>query len=95
MAQKEFKTLDEQIEILQSRGLKIPDTDAAKEFLQRNNYYRVSGYSLTLRRKDVFSAQATFQNIIDIYEFDYKLRHILLKYIEIIAFCGDERPLVR
>ena len=84
MAQKEFKTLDEQIEILQSRGLKIPDTDAAKEFLQRNNYYRVSGYSLTLRRKDVFSAQATFQNIIDIYEFDYKLRHILLKYIEII-----------
>lgn len=49
-----------------------------------NNYYRVSGYSLTLRKHDVFFEQATFQNIIDIYNFDHELRHILLKYIEII-----------
>lgn len=50
----------------------------------RNNYYRISGYSLTLRKHDVFSQAATFQNIIDIYNFDHELRHILLKYIEII-----------
>ena len=54
MANKDFKTLDEQIAILESRGLKIPDKSAAKEFLLRNNYYRVSGYSLTLRDHDVF-----------------------------------------
>ena len=84
MTDKEFKTLDEQITILEERGLQIPDKERAKSFLQRNNYYRISGYSLTLRTHDVFSERATFQNIIDIYEFDQKLRHILLKYIEII-----------
>ena len=48
----------------------------------RNNYYRISGYSLTLRNHDDFSKSASFQNIIDIYTFDHELRHILLKYIE-------------
>lgn len=84
MSDKEFKTIDEQIAILESRGLQIPDRDTAKSFLLRNNYYRVSGYSLTLRSHDVFAPSATFQNIIDIYEFDHDLRHILLKYIELI-----------
>jgi abortive infection bacteriophage resistance protein len=78
VANKGFKTLDEQIAILDSRGLKIPDKSAAKEFLLRNNYYRVSGYSLTLRDHDVFFESATFQNIIDIYECDHEMRHILL-----------------
>ncbi len=31
-----------------------------------------------------FSKTAEFRNIVDIYEFDHELRHILLKYIEII-----------
>ena len=84
MIDKEFKTLDEQLEILKSRGLKINDESFAKNFLYRNNYYRVSGYSLTLRDHDVFHDSAEFQNIVDIYEFDHKLRHVLLEYIEII-----------
>jgi len=84
MATKEFKSIDEQINILQSRGLYVEDVDSAKEFLYKNNYYRISGYSLTLRNHDVFSKHATFQNIMDIYDFDHDLRHILLKYIEII-----------
>ena len=79
MAQKDYKSLDEQIEILKSRGLNIPDETAAKQFLYQNNYYRVSGYSLTLRKHDVFTKSATFQNIVDIYDFDHELRHILLK----------------
>lgn len=84
MADKEFKTIDEQLAILKGRGLSIPDEDIAKEFLLRNNYYRVSGYSLTLRSHDVFNEGASFQNIIDIYSFDHELRHILLHYIEVI-----------
>ena len=82
MADKEFKTIDEQIDILKSRGLSIPDESLARQFLMRNNYYRISGFSLTLRDHDKFYKNAEFQNIIDIYEFDYHLRHILLKYIE-------------
>lgn len=84
MADKEFKTLDEQIEILRSRGLIIEDEITAKKFLLCNNYYRISGYSLTLRSHDVFSSGVTFENIMDIYEFDHELRHILLKYLESI-----------
>lgn len=53
MAGKDFKTIDEQIEILRSRGLIIEDETEAKDFLFRNNYYRISGYSLTLRKNDV------------------------------------------
>lgn len=81
---KQFKTIEEQIELLKSRGLSIPDEPVAKKFLIENNYYRVSGYSLTLRTNDVFHEGSTFQNIIDIYNFDHELRHILMKYIETI-----------
>lgn len=80
--EKCFKTLDEQLDILASRGLIINKREEAKRFLLYNNYYRVSGYSLTLRNNDVFYKEATFQNIVDIYCFDQELRHILLKYIE-------------
>ena len=84
MADKDFKTIDEQIEILRSRGLTIEDETEAKDFLLRNNYYRVSGYSLTLRKNDVFAKSATFQNIEDIYNFDHEFRHIILHHIETI-----------
>ncbi len=84
MAQKEFKTLSEQISLLRQRGLAIADEKCAKQFLYFNNYYRISGYSLTLRNHDIFSKSASFQQIIDIYNFDHEFRHILLKYIEMI-----------
>lgn len=84
MTEKEFKTIDEQLEILRSRGLTIDDEATAKDFLLRNNYYRISGYSLTLRKNDIFSRSASFQNIIDIYSFDHELRHIVLQYLEVI-----------
>ena len=84
MADKDFKTIEEQIEILRSRGLTIEDEAEAKDFLLRNNYYRVSGYSLTLRKNDVFAKSATFQNIEDIYNFDHEFRHIILHHIETI-----------
>lgn len=84
MANKDFKTIKEQLEILRSRGLTINDENKAQDFLLCNNYYRISGYSLTLRKNDIFSKSATFQNIIDIYNFDHEFRHIILQYLEII-----------
>ena len=36
---KIFKTLDEQIEVLKSKGLVIDDVDSAKEILLRENYF--------------------------------------------------------
>ena len=63
MEDKEFKTIDEQLEILKSRGLIVEDESIAKEFLLYNNYYRISGYSLTLRENDIFHESTTFKNI--------------------------------
>ena len=84
MSAKGFKTINEQIELLKSRGLSIPDETKAGDFLLRNNYYRVSGYSLTLRNHDIFYPKTEFQNIIDIYCFDHELRHLLMHFIECI-----------
>lgn len=69
MSNKSFKSLDEQVEILKSRGLRIDNEVEAKTFLMKNNYYRVSGYSLTLRKNDCFFYGITFNNIVDIYNY--------------------------
>lgn len=81
---KEFKKLDEQTKLLSSRGLNISDDKEAQNFLLNNNYYRVSGYSLTLRKHDKFHPKAKMEDIMEIYNFDHEFRHILLKYIGII-----------
>ena len=75
---KEFKTIDEQLDILKSRGLIIPENllDDARVFLKKNNYYRISGYSLTLRNHDIFYPNTSFRNIMDIYNFDRELRNM-------------------
>ncbi len=44
MADKDFKTIDEQIEIPRSRDLSIEEEAEAKDFLLRNNCCRVSGW---------------------------------------------------
>ena len=42
---KPFKTVEEQIEILKSRGLIIQDEERALFFLKNNNYYElINGY---------------------------------------------------
>lgn len=54
-------------------------------FLERVNYYRFSAYGLTLRKKDgtgAFKNDATFEQMKMIYEFDRKLREILIYYLE-------------
>ena len=44
MKTKVFKTIDEQVSILQERGMIIDDIDFAKETLIRENYFFINGY---------------------------------------------------
>ena len=44
MKAKEFKNLDEQVEILRKKGLTIKDEKYAKEVLLRENYFFLMGY---------------------------------------------------
>lgn len=77
---KPFKTYDEQISLLKSRGLIISDDDKAREILKRMNYYRLSAYSLTLRKDDVFYPGVSIEDIVALYDFDAKLRSIIFEY---------------
>jgi abortive infection bacteriophage resistance protein len=46
---KPFLTLDQQIALLLSRGLTIPDVNFAKDCLKNIGYYRLSGYWYPMR----------------------------------------------
>ena len=77
-------TYAEQVEILRGRGLIIPDTDEAVKILKQVNYYRLSAYMLSLKKKDRFIAGATIGNVYNLYEFDRKLRNLLMSALETI-----------
>jgi len=79
----------EQIKLLQSRGLVIKDFQEALHVLEHINYYRLSAYFVPFQlERDVFIEGATLANILNLYEFDRRLRNLLadgLARIEISA----------
>ncbi|EAG1699921.1 hypothetical protein BBW78_00050 [Listeria monocytogenes] len=84
---KKFKTIDEQIEILVSRGMAVTDRQLATETMKYVQYYRLSGYWLSFyQSKDSFKEGTDFNIILGIYRFDRELRACLspfLAHIEI------------
>ena len=87
MANKIFKTLDEQVEILKSRGLIINDENRAKKILFKENYFFLNGYRhfFTIGCKDSnFIPGTTFEELYSIFTFDRKIRNIFFKNILII-----------
>lgn len=81
---KDFKTIEEQLKILEDRGLLIPDKENALDVLSRTNYYRFSAYSLTLRTNDVFHKNVSFDDIYELYRFDDAFRKIIIAYTSYI-----------
>ncbi|MDR0914740.1 MAG: Abi family protein [Oscillospiraceae bacterium] len=80
---KKPKTFDEQIEILQKRGCIIPDKVWAKSVLEQLNYYRLSAYFLPFKKKDgTYIKETTLNNVYRIYEFDRKMRNLILLVAE-------------
>lgn len=87
---KDWKTIDEQIEIIHSRGMTIDNEKEAAQFLMRVGYYRLSGYWYPFRqfdhkagqRLDRFMDGSQFSNVIALYLFDRKLRLLALDAIE-------------
>lgn len=87
MSNKIFKSLDEQIEILQAKGLVIQDLGKAKDLLFRENYFFISGYRHMFMRgnKDkLFIEGTTFEELYATFVFDRKIRNIMFKYILVI-----------
>jgi len=85
-AVKPFQSIEEQIKTLKERELDIPEEqrETAKKFFLNNNYYRVSGYSLTLRKNDTFFETASLETLIQIYEADRRMRHTMMSITETV-----------
>lgn len=77
---KEFKTYNEQVDILVRRGMDIEDRDEAVFLLQQVSYYRLSGYCYPFRefknssRADTFFPGTRLRDVVDLYRFDSRLR---------------------
>jgi len=82
---KEFKKIDEQIDLLKSRNVSFRDETKAKIILKNNNYYNViNGYKdlfLDCSNSTNYKESTTFEEIYSLYEFDRQLRNIFLEYI--------------
>lgn len=87
MIKKQFKNLEEQIEILKYKGLVIQDEEYAKEVLLRENYFFLNGYRhLFAVSKDNkrYIEGTRFEELYSLFLFDRKLRNILFKNLLII-----------
>lgn len=85
---KEFKTVEELVSILESRGV-ITD-DNTKSIIERESYYAiVNGYkkpfldskAMEFNSDDVFQKGTRFEWIYDLFQFDRELRIITFKYL--------------
>ncbi len=85
--QKVFKTLDEQVHIMQSKGLVISDIEETKDILLRENYFFINGYRLLFMESSSnkkFLSGTTFEEVYSMFQFDRHLRNIIFKNLLII-----------
>ena len=84
---KEFKTIDEQVDILRKKGLIIDDIDMAKNILLKENYFFINGYRhifMNSHSDRTFITNATFSEMYSLFLFDRYSRNIFFKNLLII-----------
>lgn len=87
MKAKVFRTIDEQINILQNKGLIINDIDFARDILIRENYFFLSGYRhpfLRAKNDRYFLPNTTFDELYALFNFDRQIRNIVFKNLLIV-----------
>lgn len=78
-------SFESQADLLLARGLVCVDENQLIESLRHYNYYRLSGYCLSFEReRHQFLPGVTFDDLTAAYEFDRKLRKILMESLELI-----------
>ena len=94
---KPYLSLAEQVELLRARGMDITDAARAENCLHRIGYYRLSGYWFPFRHQEIviddkgdeqrrvselFRSGTKFQDAMDLYVFDKRLRLLFIDAIE-------------
>ncbi len=83
MGAKEYKSVDQLIEILSSKGMSFSQPTRAKRLLTENNYYCVTAY------KNLFYKPGTrlyydgvdFEHLYAVYSFDKQFKTVILKHL--------------
>ena len=83
---KTYSSPNQLVELLLSRGLQVPDSAKAGNYIHRIGYYRFSAYLHPLlsipKENHIFKNGATFRQALDMYRFDRQLRMLMFNQIE-------------
>lgn len=96
---KSATTIDEQIALLAERGLDVSSEELTRRWLKTVGYYRLSAYWLPYElppeadqtRSKQFRPGVRFEDVVDIYTFDRKLRLLVTEAIERIEISVRSR----
>lgn len=87
MKDKQFRNLDEQLEIFKYKGLKVENAEYAKEVLLRENYFFLSGYRhlfMDPENPKYYIEGSTFEELYSLFLFDRQFRNIIFKNLLIV-----------
>ena len=87
MIEKQFKNLDEQIEIFKHKGMVVHDERYAKQILLRENYFFLNGYRHLFYKSETekkFITGTTFEELYSLFLFDRSFRNVTFKYLLVI-----------
>ena len=83
--QKKFVTFDEQVDlIINHKHITVVDKENAKDILSRIGYFPLmEGYKHLFRKQNsnIYKTESTFDEIVNLYYFDEKLRELFLRYL--------------
>ena len=84
---KEFKNLDEQINIMEFKGMTFNDKEFAKNVLLRENYFFLNGYRHLFLKSETdrkFLPGTEFNELYSLFLFDREFRNIIFKNLLLI-----------
>lgn len=72
---KKAKIVEEQLQILEKRGLVIENRDRAIEILRNINYYTLTGYFFPFKQGEKYQNGTSMNLAIKLYHFDNEIRN--------------------
>ena len=79
---KEFKSINELIEILNLKGVSIKNENNVRYLIDKYSYYSIiNSYKWIFKNGENYKNNASFEEIFAMYKFDKNLKIIMLKYI--------------
>lgn len=79
---KEYLSIDELIENIKSKNIKIKDENKLKNFFEYNNYYYITWYKEIFKHSDdTYKKDVYFEDIITIYQLDKKLKLVFAEVL--------------